>query len=56
MVWHNAETDDVPDAVEAFVDSEWAACLSTRKSTSGGVLAGHEVMDGAAHSEVWRRL
>ena len=34
VVWH-----DEPVAVEAFVDSAWAGCLSTRKSTSGGVLS-----------------
>ena len=31
MVWHYSETDDEPDAVEAFVDSGWDGCLSTRE-------------------------
>ena len=39
VVWHYPETDDEPGAVEVFVDSDWAGCLSTRKSTSGGVLS-----------------
>ena len=39
MVWHYPETDDEPGAVEVFVDSDWAGCLSTRKSTSGCVLS-----------------
>ena len=39
MVWHYPETDDEPGAVEVFVDSDWAGSLSTRKSTSGGVLS-----------------
>ena len=38
MVWHYSETDDEPDAVEAFVDSGWDGCLSARESTNGGVL------------------
>ena len=43
VVWHFPETDDEPDAVEAFVDSNWAGCLRTRKSTNSG--DGHEVME-----------
>ena len=39
VVWHFLETVDEPDAVEAFVDSDWAGYLRTRKSTSGGVLS-----------------
>ena len=39
VVWHFPETVDEPDAVEAFVDSDWAGCLRTRISTSGGVLS-----------------
>ena len=39
MVWHFPETDDEPGAVEVFVDSDWAGCFSTRKSTSDGVLS-----------------
>ena len=39
VVWHYPETDDEPGAVEVSVDSDWAGCLSTRKSTSGGVLS-----------------
>ena len=39
LVWHHAETDDEPGAVEVFVDSDWAGCLSARKFSSGGVLS-----------------
>ena len=39
MVWHFRETDEEPTAVEAFMDSDWAGCLNSRKSTSGGMLS-----------------
>ena len=39
VVWKYSETDDESGAVEVFVDSDWGGCLSTRKSTSGGVLS-----------------
>ena len=39
VVWHFRETDEEPTAVEAFVDSDWAGCLNSRKSTSGGMLS-----------------
>ena len=52
VVWHFRETDEEPTAVEAFVDSDWAGCLNSRKSTSGGMLS---VAGTAAHKEAWRR-
>ena len=30
--------DRPPTVVEAFVDSDWAGCRKSRKSTSGGIL------------------
>ena len=30
--------DHLPSVVKAYVDSDWAGCRKTRKSTSGGVL------------------
>ena len=32
------ETREMPSLVEAFGDSDWAACKSSRRSTSGGVI------------------
>ena len=39
VVWHFRETDEEPTAVETFVDSDWAGCLTSWKSTSGGMLS-----------------
>ena len=48
MVWHFPETDDEPDAVEEFVDSDWAGCLKNGKIYERWRVVesgdGHEVM------------
>ena len=38
MVQRIAFRDYAPGVVRAYVDSDWAGCRKTRKSTSGGVL------------------
>ena len=38
MVQRIAFRDCAPEVVRAYVDSDWAGCRKTRKSTSGGVL------------------
>ena len=40
-----------PTAINAYVDSDWAGCRRTRKSTSGGVYAGPwMVIEPSSHS------
>ena len=38
MVQKIAFSDHPPSVIRAYVDSDWAGCRRTRKSTSGGVL------------------
>jgi hypothetical protein len=35
---YNSSGDDLLDRIKVYVDSDWAGCKSTRKSTSGGAI------------------
>ena len=52
MVQRIAFSDHPPTVIRAYVDSDWAGCRRTRKSTSGGVLHfGDSVVRGWASTQ-----
>ena len=57
MVQRIAFSDHPPTVIRAYVDSDWAGCRRTRKSTSGGVLYfGDSVVRGWASTQAVHAL
>ena len=61
--WHHEETDNDADAVESFVDSDWAACVNYEKvHQRWRVVGGRERNDvteqhaGKCPDAGWQRL
>ena len=38
VAWHMNEIEEMPFFIDVHVDSDWAGCKTTRRSTSGGML------------------